>query len=446
MQVLNGMKTPHPIEPHQIQGLNYINIFPVVQWLVKKAIETRQIEGDKVRKFAVKQYEKEHISEEDIQEIEDKSKTSRIYKVKEGQDTTVDLTLLEYGQVKSRSSKKGSDEKSVIQNVEKETISQEAKNFVDVQSLSKAAEKYAILKENAELENNPATLLDLIKMMEDKKESITTKLNSVQAESADFEPRLNLAQKRTDKMVSDLDELDGKIAEQELSPQKEELLAKLQKLVSKNELLKQKEAEYKEQCRDEMEELLQENQRLEQELKLLKDSEEITDDETDQKLLEKLTKKLTNINDQIETMERQVDAVPSRYELAQYQKRFVELDHQVSAEYCETQKFVIMYNSLRDQMLFMEKEIKLLNSIYDGIPDAKLSSLAAKQQFIAQLKQIHFSVHQSKSNVEKSLLEQQSKQDFATEELNQLMEQQRLYSILVRDMTEEMKKYEVLLK
>ena len=58
------MKCPHPIEPHQIQGLDFIHMYPVVQviliyiinvnininftfngvhlqWLVKKALETR---------------------------------------------------------------------------------------------------------------------------------------------------------------------------------------------------------------------------------------------------------------------------------------------------------------------------------------------------------------------------------------------------------------------
>ena len=78
-------------------------------------------------------------------------------------------------------------------------------------------------------------------------------------------------------------------------------------------------------------------------------------------MLEKLRKKLTNVTKQVLSIEKQLDAIPSRYELSQYQKRFVELDNQVSAEYVETQKFIIMYNTLRDQLVFMEKEVKLLN-------------------------------------------------------------------------------------
>ena len=58
------MECPFKIEPHQIQGLDYIHIFPVVKWLVKKAIETREAEGDSVRAFAVNQYHKEHQQSE----------------------------------------------------------------------------------------------------------------------------------------------------------------------------------------------------------------------------------------------------------------------------------------------------------------------------------------------------------------------------------------------
>ena len=52
------MKCPFRIEPHQIQGLDYIHIFPVIQWLVKRAIETRAEMGDMNRAFALSQFEK----------------------------------------------------------------------------------------------------------------------------------------------------------------------------------------------------------------------------------------------------------------------------------------------------------------------------------------------------------------------------------------------------
>lgn len=61
--VLSRMKCPHAIEPHQIQGGDFIHIFPVVQWLVTRLFERRAEIGDFNRSYALSQFEKEfHIS------------------------------------------------------------------------------------------------------------------------------------------------------------------------------------------------------------------------------------------------------------------------------------------------------------------------------------------------------------------------------------------------
>lgn len=65
MKILPSMKCPYIIEPHQIQGLDFINIFPLVQWLIKYSSEFREAKEDELRKFAVMQYEKDHIFESD---------------------------------------------------------------------------------------------------------------------------------------------------------------------------------------------------------------------------------------------------------------------------------------------------------------------------------------------------------------------------------------------
>lgn len=51
--VLPRMKCPFAIEPHQIQGLDFCNIFPVVQWLVKRSVENRAEKSIKLKAFAV---------------------------------------------------------------------------------------------------------------------------------------------------------------------------------------------------------------------------------------------------------------------------------------------------------------------------------------------------------------------------------------------------------
>ncbi|KAI6652450.1 Coiled-coil domain-containing protein 93-like [Oopsacas minuta] len=60
--LLPSMQCPHRLEPHQIQGLDYIHIFPVVQWLVRKAIETRNELGNTIRSFSVHNFSKEYSS------------------------------------------------------------------------------------------------------------------------------------------------------------------------------------------------------------------------------------------------------------------------------------------------------------------------------------------------------------------------------------------------
>ena len=62
--VLPRMRCPHRLEPHQIQGLDFIHIFPVIQWLVKLAIATKEEMGDYIRAFSESQFSKEHKTSE----------------------------------------------------------------------------------------------------------------------------------------------------------------------------------------------------------------------------------------------------------------------------------------------------------------------------------------------------------------------------------------------
>jgi len=63
--MLPKMNCPYRIEPHQIQGLDCIHIFPVIQWLVKRSMEMRQEMANFVRAFALNQFHKKHSFSED---------------------------------------------------------------------------------------------------------------------------------------------------------------------------------------------------------------------------------------------------------------------------------------------------------------------------------------------------------------------------------------------
>jgi hypothetical protein len=57
-RVLPRLKCPYTLEAHQIQGSNFVSIFPVMQWLVKKVLETREELSDYIRHFSESQFSK----------------------------------------------------------------------------------------------------------------------------------------------------------------------------------------------------------------------------------------------------------------------------------------------------------------------------------------------------------------------------------------------------
>lgn len=56
--VLSRMKCPNIIEPHQVSGGDFIHVFPIVQWLVKRVIERRAEIGNFNRAYTLNQYDK----------------------------------------------------------------------------------------------------------------------------------------------------------------------------------------------------------------------------------------------------------------------------------------------------------------------------------------------------------------------------------------------------
>lgn len=57
-RALRAMKCRIPLQAHQIQGLDYAAIFPVVQWLVKQAYAFRQEIADAMRRLSSSQFER----------------------------------------------------------------------------------------------------------------------------------------------------------------------------------------------------------------------------------------------------------------------------------------------------------------------------------------------------------------------------------------------------
>ncbi|XP_040914056.1 coiled-coil domain-containing protein 93 [Toxotes jaculatrix] len=521
VSVLPKMKCPHRLEPHQIQGLDFIHIFPVIQWLVKRAIETREEMGDYVRAYSISQFQKTHSLPEDDEFLQRKDKAVKavldvlqVYKPQRkyrrqrdagqllDEESRVHSTLLEYGRRYGFSKQSKQDKvdqgKAVLANgsqvappgmaeVSEEEDLQAAEEMriktlmtsmaamaneegkltasavgqiVGLQSeeikqiASEYAEKQSELtsEERSErygpLQQHRRAVTSLSKQIQQK----TKQLEELQAKHAEVKTGCDEAKRKLMEATEDSEKLEKELKSlEEIEEQADSgLLEKLRALVTMNENLKQQEQEFRTHCREEMTRLQQNIEELKmasgQDTEEERERNQLIDKQynTDREKLQKIRLLMARRNREIAILQRKIDEVPSRAELTQYQKRFIELYSQVSATHKETKQFFTLYNTLDDKKVYLEKEVNLLNSIHDNFQQA-MSSTAAKDQFLRQMEQIVEGIKQNRIKMEKKKQENKMRRDQLNDEYLELLDKQRLYFKTVKDFKEECRKNEMLL-
>ncbi|CAL8265932.1 unnamed protein product [Lota lota] len=521
VSVLPKMKCPHRLEPHQIQGLDFIHIFPVIQWLVKRAIETREEMGDYIRAYSIAQFHKTHSFPEDEDFLQKKDRAvkavldiSEVYKPRrkykrqveagelQDEESRVHSTLLEYGRrygfSKHSKQDKAEDRKASLaagpqatppgmtETSEEEDLeaaeelriktlmtnmaamaTEEGRltasavgQFVGLQSeeikqiASEYAEKQSELSSEDRLERfGPlqqhrrlvASLNKQIQQKTKQLEELQAKHDELKEGGEEAKTKLAEATQHTASLDIELRGLEELECQADSS-----LLDKLRALVSMNESLKRQEQEFRTHCREEM-------SRLQQNIEDLKlasgeDTEEkmernqLIDKQynSDREKLQKIRLLMARRNREIAILQRKIDEVPSRAELTQYQKRFIELYSQVSATHKETKQFFTLYNTLDDKKVYLEKEVNLLNSIHDNFQQA-MSSSSAKEQFLRQMEQIVEGIKQNRIKMEKKKQENKMRRDQLNDDYLELLDKQRLYFKTVKDFKEACRKNEMLL-
>ncbi|XP_048666388.1 coiled-coil domain-containing protein 93 isoform X2 [Marmota marmota marmota] len=538
VSVLPRMKCPHQLEPHQIQGMDFIHIFPVVQWLVKRAIETKEEMGDYIRSYSISQFQKTYSLPEDddfikrkdkairtVVELSDVYKPRRKYKRQQGAEELLDeesrihATLLEYGRVTdplmrygfSRQSKteKAEDKKTTLpaglSATEKADAHEEEELQVAeerIQSLmtkmtamaneenrltassvgqivglcsaeiKQIVSEYAEKKSELSAEESPEKLgtsqlhrrkvISLNKQIQQK----TKHLEELQSSHTNLQARYNETKKTLTELKSHSEKLDKEQAALEKIESKADpsILHNLRALVAMNENLKSQEQEFKAHCREEMTRLQQEIENLKAERTPGGSGKNLSSGEPHETLTSGMThdedldrrynmekEKLYKIrllqarrNREIAILHRKIDEVPSRAELIQYQKRFIELYRQISAVHKETKQFFTLYNTLDDKKVYLEKEISLLNSIHENFSQA-MAFPAARDQFLRQMEQIVEGIKQSRMKMEKKKQENKMRRDQLNDQYLELLEKQRLYFKTVKEFKEEGRKNEMLL-
>uniref|UniRef100_A0A4W3HKB9 Coiled-coil domain-containing protein 93 n=1 Tax=Callorhinchus milii TaxID=7868 RepID=A0A4W3HKB9_CALMI len=458
VSVLPNMKCPHRLEPHQIQGLDFIHIFPVVQWLVKRAIETREEMGDYIRSFSVSQFQKNHSLLEDndfkqrkskamkaVVDVSDVYKPQRKYKRLSGAQTLIDeesrvhSTLLEFDKKVTLAAgmTEVSEEEDLQAAEEGRLTASTVGQIVGLQSeeIKQIASEYAGKQNELSTEDHP----ERFGVAQQHRRQVASLSKQILQKSKQLEE----LQVRRDEIQTRYGEAKKKLLE--VGPMKftwkGNLLEKLRALVTMNEDLKSQEQEFRTHCRVRlifafMYECtwlqLEHKELIEQQYK------------GDQEKLQKIRLLLARRNREIAILQRKIDEVPSRVELTQYQRRFVELYSQVAATHKETKQFFTLYNTLDDKKVYLEKEVSLLNSIHDNFQLA-MASPAAREQFLRQMEQIVEGIKQNRMKLEKKKQENKMRRDQLNDEYLELLEKQRLYFKTVKEFKEECRKNEILL-
>uniref|UniRef100_A0A673HJ18 Coiled-coil domain-containing protein 93 n=1 Tax=Sinocyclocheilus rhinocerous TaxID=307959 RepID=A0A673HJ18_9TELE len=484
VSVLPKMKCPHRLEPHQIQGLDFIHIFPVVQWLVKKAIETREEMGDYVRSYSISQFQKTHAFPEDEEfELRKERAISTVVNVCEvyapqrrykrqvdagdllDEESRVHSTLLEFGRYSISSftgpgnfvlssCPAGSEPRIVTLRI-KALMTGMAAMATEEGKLSASTVGQIVGLQSEEIKQIATEYAEKAeRSVEDRPERFgpaqqhRRQLASLNKQITQKTKELEEATAQTEKLERELNSLEDVESQADSG-----FLEKLRALVAMNENLKHQEQTFRSHCREEMTRLQQNIEELKLEYGEEGDEKKVYFSDlpsASDYLRDSLYSVLlycslqARRNREIAILQRKIDEVPSRAELTQYQKRFIELYSQVSATHKETKQFFTLYNTLDDKKVYLEKEVNLLNSIHDHFQQAMASS-GSKEQFLRQMEQIVEGIKQSHIKMEKKRQENKMRRDQLNDEYLELLDKQRLYFKTVKDFKEECRKNEMLL-
>ncbi|CAD5217104.1 unnamed protein product [Bursaphelenchus xylophilus] len=463
VKVLPNFKCPHSIEPHQIQGLDCINIYPVVKWLVKEAIEAKEKYGDEILRYASSQFkntgwaiDNEQPTSSISSEVERAKPVRRMARAnKEGFKNIKDdvrSTLLEFGLEVEDVVKKDTQfdddlgrekrkelEESFLRDLQ---ITEQLRNeLVEADPLQQ--KRVSARKVNSMIDSSA-----LEKVAKDSEGLKLGKVEETEEDLAEMEKKLlgdlEKLKKENEEMEKVVEEEENKV--QQISEKQQylddlltntdpEIIKQVSDLLDQCQELRTGESEFKRECRRQIEEAEAEIERLQQ--LAGPDPEKIKELREENSQLEE---ELAQINQEIFYLSKKLDSTPTQIELNQYQRRFVELYNLVTAKHLEARRLYMLNNHLIDACKFTKKEIDLLMSI-DDQKELALKE-AYKSSFVENLRKIVSGVDESLDKIMKKKAQTQQAKDSSFRTLQDLRKQKRLYIKTIADFQQECQKNE----
>ncbi|TKR95320.1 hypothetical protein L596_009506 [Steinernema carpocapsae] len=265
VQVLCQVQCPHSIEPHQIQGLDYVHIFPVVQWLVRRVLECKEKYGDEVQNHSLYQFFQSADVSEDLAEDGQGSSPRRKYRRRPGFQSSnlmedVRCTLMEFdgysqaalasAATKNRSPEAGGDED------DDELFQAELAAQQDL--TDRALEQ---LPEVRIVEEEPVQASEIEGC---SVEELKEHLAQLSRENGFTKAELQEEEEKFEQLRTESEELQEQLTRirEATEATDEETLTALKELLLEHDEIKERDSHFKKQCKEELAVLEQEMQEL----------------------------------------------------------------------------------------------------------------------------------------------------------------------------------------
>lgn len=214
----------------------------------------------------------------------------------------------------------------------------------------------------------------------------------------------------------------------------------LRKLLATHESMLQQERHFKANCTRQRQELQERLAALRGAVDSSAETAQLARAEAEFSELEAKHRRLRGMlarrNREIQRVRRLIDDIPSRTELNQYQRRFVELYDQVAAKTEETRKYFALYNTLNEKRKFLAKEESLVGSIGDQFA-AAMRSKKTTDAFLEQCRSILEAVQRNLDAQREQLALRRMARDGQLAAFQSLTEEQRTYFRAVKKFQEE---------
>lgn len=439
---LMNMACPYPLQAHQIQGLDYQAVYPVIQWLVKRVLEMREELGEELRRFSHLQFEEnyqlpeEAASKQALQErVKGLSSTSalqqvnRIYHrsmtaaIPQDKADRIHCTLLEYGLDTNRGQIVGSCLEEIQCSLSNYTLCCE-------DNITWKKQGTIFIKKIEEQETCIKNYKDELSRAQKSLETLEQNMKDQDQKNGWVQTEMNNLNQNIDKKGANL------------------IVERVVSLLHELKHLEKKESDFRMHCKQRRAEMQAGIAQLTSQTLKSDENEDYpaafeNSLKADLLKLEALRIELAKKHRAVALLQRRLDDIPSQTELIQYERRFVELYEHIQAKLRETRRYYGMYNALAEGNELTLKEISLLNSISSQFEGAIMSTLG-RSKLLDSMEGIAKGIQQKLGKMQVRDQEEQRTYNALKEKHGEAIAEQRHYYSLVKSFQDECARNEIL--